>query len=216
VISVTVADNNLLVREGLKALVDGQPGFNVVAACSDYEELMDSVARESPDVVITDIRMPPTNSDEGIRAAQSLRLTRPHVGVIVLSQYADAAYALALIENGSDRRGYLLKERIFDPAQLRAADQVHAGGSVIAPSVVDVLMRRQGAGSPLTLLSQREKEILAEIARGRTNAAIGAHLYISEKSVQGHINSIFAKLGLREDGATNRRVQAVLMYLDQA
>jgi DNA-binding NarL/FixJ family response regulator len=216
VLSVLVADDNLLMREGMRAVVNLQDGLEAVGAAVDYEDLLGMAKDLEPDVVLTDIRMPPSNEDEGIRAACELRRTHPHIGVIVLSQYLEASYALALIEGGSERRGYLLKERVFEPSQLTMAVQsVAAGGSVIDPDVVARLLAKQRSSSPLDTLSNRELDILREIAQGRTNAAIAEQLFIAEKTVQKHINSMFAKLGLREDGVVNRRVQAVLLYLQQ-
>jgi DNA-binding NarL/FixJ family response regulator len=215
VICVVVAEDNLLVREGLRSLLDSQEEVTVVGDCADYDSLLATVEQVNPDVVVTDIRMPPTGTDEGVRAARQFRRTHPRMGVIVLSQYTDSGYAVALMEDGSDRRAYLLKERMFEPAQLLSAiRQVNAGHSVVDPAVVDALLNRRRTESPLEALTVRETEILREIAQGLTNAAIGKILYISEKSVQKHIGSIFAKLGLVEDSVSHRRVQAVLVYLN--
>lgn len=214
--SVVVADDNLIVREGLRSLIDKQDHLKAVGACETYEDLLATVDRLEPDVVITDIRMPPTSSDEGIRAAGELRRSHPSVGVIVLSQYLSAEYALALTKDGSEGRGYLLKERVFEPSQLVAAvDAVYHGGSVIDPEVVSSLIAKPRIENPLDALSRRELEVLREIAQGRANSAVARVLFISDRAVEKHINSLFAKLGLdADDDAINRRVQAVLMYLN--
>jgi DNA-binding NarL/FixJ family response regulator len=166
-------------------------------------------------VVITDIRMPPTGTDEGIRAAERLRDTHPETGVVVLSQYVDPGYALALLEKGSGGRAYLLKERVSDVEQLLAAvKQVASGGSVIDPKVVEALVSaRTSAQSPLARLTPRESEVLSEMAQGKNNAGIAAALVLSERAVEKHINSIFLKLGLSEEPDVHRRVKAVLLFL---
>ena len=213
---LVIADDHFLTREGLRAVVDDQDGLKVVATAVDLPSLMGAVAEHTPDVVVTDIRMPPSKTDEGIQAAVELRQRMPSVGVIVLSQFADSGYALALMKGGSQGRGYLLKERVLDPQQLVSAVQsVAMGDSVVDPAVVDRLLTKNRAASPLDGLTQREKEVLRELARGKTNVAIGAALFISEKSVQNYINVIFSKLGLTEDPAVHRRVQAVLVYLNE-
>ena len=172
---VALADDNLLVREGLEQVLATETEIDVVASCADLPSLLKAVETGSPDVVVTDIRMPPSQTDEGIQAATLLRRTHPEVGVIVLSQYADPSYALTLLELGSESRGYMLKERVHDRAQLVAAiETVAEGGSVIDPSVVDVLVtaRSRAAASPLTELTPREVEVLAAIAQGKSNGAI--------------------------------------------
>lgn len=213
---MTVAEDSLLVREGIAIVLAGEPDIDVEALCADYDELMAAVDGAEPDVVITDIRMPPTGTDEGIRAAAELRRTHPSVGVVVLSQYVDAAYAVALFDAGSEGRAYLLKERISDPAQLAGAVRsVADGGSVIDPKVVEVLVttRSRPKASPLRFLTPRELDVLGEIARGKNNAAVAAALGLSERAVEKHINSLFAKLGLTEEPDVHRRVTAVLLYL---
>jgi DNA-binding NarL/FixJ family response regulator len=189
-----------------------------VAAVGTYDELIAAAVEHSPDVVVTDIRMPPTMSDEGIRAARELRTLQPKTGVVVLSQYAEPAYALALLEHGSRGRAYLLKERIADPAELVAAIVAVAdGGSVIDPRVVEVLVNsRNTKPSPLDQLTTREKEVLAEMAQGKNNAAIGAALFLSDRAVEKHINALFSKLGLSEEIDVHRRVKAVLVFLSSA
>ena len=215
-IRLVVADDSYIIREGVRELARGMEDIEVVAACSDFETLKAAVERDRPDVVLTDIRMPPTNTDEGIRMADSLRRTDPDVGVVVLSQYADAEYALALLDKGAAGRAYLLKERVTDLDQLaHAIREVARGGSVIDPKVVENLIAsrtRQGRG-PLVDLTPREGEVLADVAQGKNNAAIAADLFLTERAVEKHINSIFSKLGLTEEKAVHRRVRAALIYL---
>ena len=215
-IRIVVAEDSLLVREGIARLLEAQADVEVVALCDDYDSLMAAVDAQVPDVVLTDIRMPPTGTDEGIRAASVLRLSHPTVGVVVLSQYAEPTYALELLNGGSEGRAYLLKERVSDPDQLLAAiREVAAGGSVVDPKVVDSLVagRARGKESPLRYLTPREHEVLDQIAQGKNNAAVAASLFLSERAVEKHINSLFAKLGLGEEPDLHRRVKAVLLYL---
>jgi DNA-binding NarL/FixJ family response regulator len=218
-IRVVVAEDSLLVREGIQKLLEAQPDIEVVALVGDLPALLEVVEADPPDVVMTDIRMPPTGTDEGIRAANQLRQTHPELGVVVLSQYADPSYALALLEDGSERRAYLLKERVSDPDQIvTAIRDVARGGSVIDPKVVEVLVaaRSRARTSPLSHLTPREREVLAEIAQGRNNAAVGTALGLSERAVEKHISSLFSKLGLSEEPDSHRRVKAVLLYLAEA
>jgi DNA-binding NarL/FixJ family response regulator len=213
---VVLAEDNYLVREGVHRLLAAQDGIDVVATCGDLDALVDAVERHQPDVVLTDIRMPPTGTDEGIRASNRLRRTHPEVGVVVLSQYDDPDYALSLLEHGSARRAYLLKERVSDPAQLlHAMREVAAGRSVIDPKVVEALVaaRSRQARSPLGDLSAREREVLSEMAQGKNNAAIAATLSLTVRAVEKHINAIFSKLGLGEEPDVDRRVKAVLLFL---
>ena len=213
---VVIADDNLLVREGVVKLLDHEEGVEVVATCGSYDELMEAAERDAPDVVVTDIRMPPTGTDEGVRAAKALRASHPAIGVVVLSQYVEPSYALELLDEGSERRAYLLKERISDVDQLvRAIREVAAGGSVIDPKVVDALVtaRSRKKDSPLDRLTPREHEVLAEMAQGRNNAGIAGALGLSERAVEKHINSLFSKLALSEETEGHRRVKAVLVYL---
>jgi DNA-binding NarL/FixJ family response regulator len=215
-IRVVLAEDNYLVREGVARLLEREPEIEVVATCGDYDALMAAVEEHGPDVVLTDIRMPPTGSDEGVRAAAEIRRDHPGTGVVVLSQYADPVYALGFLEHGSERRAYLLKERVSDLDQLRRAIvAVHEGGSVIDPKVVDALVasRARGAESPVTRLTPREREVLAEMAQGKNNAGIAAALVLTERAVEKHINSMFSKLGLTEEPDVHRRVKAVLLYL---
>lgn len=218
-ISVVLAEDNYLVREGLVRLIETQTDLDLVAVCEDLDSLLAAVAEHDPDVVLTDIRMPPTDTDEGIRAAGELRKSAPRTGVVVLSQHDEAEYALALLEEGSERRAYLLKERVSDPRQLiDAIMEVASGGSVIDPKVVESLVtaRRRSASSPLAALTPRESEVLGEMAQGRTNAAIAASLVLTERAVEKHINSIFSKLGLSGEKDVHRRVKAVLLFLSDS
>jgi DNA-binding NarL/FixJ family response regulator len=215
-IRVAVADDSLLVRTGICELLAHQPGVEIVAAVGDLRTLEEAVERERPDVVLTDIRMPPDKSDEGIRIAARLRETQPDTGVVVLSQYADPAYALALFARGSDRRAYLLKQRVGNRAELLAAIRaVAAGQSMVDPKVVEELVgaRSRAEHSPLNDLTPRELEVLREIAEGKSNAAIGETLYLTKRAVEKHINSIFLKLGLADAHDVSKRVKATLMLL---
>jgi DNA-binding NarL/FixJ family response regulator len=217
-VRVAIADDSLLVREGLSELLAGEAGIEVVASCADLPSLLDAIDENSPDVVVTDIRMPPTQSDEGIRAAIQLRDTHPHIGVVVLSQYDEPSYALALLEGGSARRGYLLKERVHDRAQLVSAiESVAEGGSFIDRTIVEVLVAANArvGRSPLSELTPREQEVLAELAQGKSNAAIANSLFLTKRGVEKHINSIFFKLNLSEAEDVSKRVKAALMFLDE-
>jgi DNA-binding NarL/FixJ family response regulator len=215
-IRVVFAEDSALLRAGVARLLGASPEVELIGTCGTFDELLELVTATSPDVVITDIRMPPTGTDEGIRAASRLRESHPEVGVVVLSQYADPAYALALLEHGSARRAYLLKDRVSDTEQLiDAVRAVHHGGSVIDPLVVEELVaaRTSQPPSPLRHLTARERDILHEMAQGRSNAAIAARLGLSERAVEKHSNAIFGKLHLNEEPDLNRRVKAVLVYL---
>ena len=215
-IRVVLAEDNLLVREGLVSLLSGSDEVSLCAVCSSLPELLDAVDANEPDVVLTDIRMPPDHSDEGIQAARLLRQRHPDLGVVVISQFADPAYALAAFETGTRGRGYLLKDRVDDLGRLLAAIRaVATGGSFIDEEVVEALIRSRSrlADSPMLTLTPREREVLAEVAAGRSNTAVAAHLGVSENAIGKHISSIFSKLGLTEDDEVNRRVKAVLVYL---
>jgi DNA-binding NarL/FixJ family response regulator len=215
-IKVVLAEDSYLVREGVRRLLESEPDIDLVGVCEDYDSLLEAIAGAEPDVLLTDIRMPPTGTDEGVRAAERLRQLRPEAGVVLLSQYADPAYALAFLEGGTEGRAYLLKERVADLDQLLAAiREVARGGSVIDPKVVEALVaaRSRNAQSPLTRLTPREREVLALLAEGRSNAAVADGLVLSERAVEKHINSIFAKLGLPEARDAHRRVKAVLLFL---
>ncbi len=217
-IRVALAEDNVLLREGISRLVSANDDFELVGVAADLPQLLRVVSEQAPDVVITDIRMPPTGTDEGIQAAAWIREHHPNAGVVVLSQYTAPAYAVALLEHGSAGRAYLLKEQVASVDELaRAIRTVAQGGSVIDPRVVDELVkaRSQRHMSPLSSLTARESEILAEMAQGKSNAAIAATLSITERAVEKHTNSIFAKLGLSEEKDVNRRVKAVLLFLSE-
>lgn len=216
-IRVVVAEDNYLVREGLVRLLATRAEVEVVASFEDFDQLMAGTADDPPDVVLTDIRMPPTGTDEGIRAANLLRSSHPDVGVVVLSQYIEPEYALTLLESGSDGRAYLLKERISDiDVLIRAIETVADGGSVIDPRVVEALVSaRAKRQSPLEFLTPREGEVLAEMSLGRNNAGIASALGLSERAVEKHINSLFAKLGVSGGSDVHRRVKAVLLHLSE-
>jgi DNA-binding NarL/FixJ family response regulator len=215
-IRLVFADDNYLLREGVKQLIETQPELELVATCTDFDTLLAAVDSHRPDVVITDIRMPPTGTDEGIRAAERIRAAHPNIGVVVLSQYVEPEYALALLEKGAAGRAYLLKERVSDIDQLvTAIREVARGGSVIDSKVVEALIaaRNRKPDSPLRDLTPREREVLAAMAEGKNNAAIAGRLFLTERAVEKHINSIFSKLGLAEEKDTHRRVKAALLYL---
>jgi DNA-binding NarL/FixJ family response regulator len=217
-IRVVLAEDHVLLREGISRLVAANDDMELAGTAGDLPGLLELAERERPDVVVTDIRMPPTGSDEGIQAAAWLRQHLPATGVVVLSQYAAPGYAIALLEGGSAGRAYLLKERIGNVDELAGAIRAVAdGGSVIDPTVVDQLVRTRGGDGPLGLatLTPRELEILAEMAQGKSNSAIAAALFVTERAVEKHTNSIFAKLNLSEERDVNRRVKAVLVFLNQ-
>jgi DNA-binding NarL/FixJ family response regulator len=215
-IRLVLAEDNYLVREGVRRLLASRQELEVVAVCNDLDSLLDAVASEQPDVVVTDIRMPPGGVDEGIRAAQQLRTTDPRVGVVVLSQYSDPAYALALLDGGSSGRAYLLKERVEDVDQLIDAIRAVAdGGSVIDPRVVETLVatKARTEDSPLSELTPRELDVLREMAEGKNNTAIAETLVLTTRSVEKVIHSIFLKLGLTWETSAHKRVKAVIVYL---
>ncbi len=218
-IRIVLAEDQYLVREGLRRLLEARDGLEVVSVCGDLESLLAQVEAERPDVVVTDIRMPPGNLDEGIQAATRLRETNPEVGVVVLSQYVSPGYLPALLEGGSQRRAYLLKERVKDLDQLVAAIQdVADGGSVFDPKVVEALVAENARSedSPLNDLTPRERDVLREMAEGKNNAAIAAALVLTERSVEKVIHSIFLKLGLTWETAVHKRVKAVVLYLAES
>ena len=213
---LVLADDHYLVREGTRRLLDTQDDLEVVASCGDLDELLAAVDAELPDVLVTDIRMPPTATDEGIRAAAILRETHPKIGVVVLSQFADPRYALPLLEQGTAGRAYLLKERVADVEQLAGAVRaVAAGGSVVDPKVVEALVAAnvRVEQSPLADLTSRERDVLGGMASGKNNAAIAETLFLTERSVEKVIHSIFLKLGLGFESSIHKRVTAVVMYL---
>ena len=212
---VVFADDNYLVREGVTSLLVEVDGIEVVAAASDLDSLVRAVAEQLPDVVLTDIRMPPTHTNEGIEAAKRIRAEHPAVGVVVLSQYVEEDYAFDLLANGVAGMGYLLKERVNDLDELvRALHEVARGGSVLDTLVVEALLASRGGDGPLLGLTEREREVLQEMATGRNNAAIAKTLFMSDRSVEKHIGSVFQKLGLVDELEVSRRVMAVLAYLE--
>jgi DNA-binding NarL/FixJ family response regulator len=214
-ISVVLAEDSYLVREGVTRLLEQSDDIELVASADDYESLLSAVEQHGPDIVLTDIRMPPTNTDEGIRAAEHLRDAHPGMGVVVLSQYDDPEYTLALLRGGAQRRAYLLKDRLEGDQLMAAIREVARGGSHIDPKVVEALVasKSRAAQSPLARLTPRELEVLGEMAQGKNNAAIAATFTFTERAVEKHINSIFSKLGLSEEPDVHRRVKAVLVFL---
>jgi DNA-binding NarL/FixJ family response regulator len=213
---VVLADDSYLVREALAHLLADAPGVELAAVCRDLDDLRLAIEAQRPDVVVTDIRMPPTGDDEGLRIAAELRDSHPEMGVVVLSQYLEPRYALELLAEGSDGRAYLLKERVHDRSELVAAiEATAAGGSVIDAKVVDMLVtvRSRVAASPLAGLTPRERSILGEIAQGKSNSAIARSLTLSKRAVEKHINSLFTKLDLPESEDVSRRVRAALLFL---
>ena len=214
---VVFADDNFLVREGVTALMAEIPDIDLVDSVADPQSLLKAVKEQSPDAVLTDIRMPPTHTMEGIEAAKQIRASNPSIGVVVLSQYVEEEYAFELLENGVSGLGYLLKERISDIDELvRALQEVSRGGSALDPKVVEGLMNRKAneAKSPLLGLTEKERAVLEAMATGRNNATIAKSLYMSERAVEKHIGSVFQKLGLVDEGEMNRRVMAVLKFVD--
>jgi len=213
---VVLAEDNLLVREGIRQLLGTVADIDLVGVSTDRDSLLEAAEATMPDAVVTDIRMPPGNSDEGIQVAARLRRTSPKTGVVVLSQYSDAEYALKLFESGAAGRAYLLKERVSDVDQLASAiREVARGGSVVDPKIVEVLIaaRERATESPLRSLTPREREVLGEIAQGKNNAAIAADLFLTDRAVEKHINAIFSKLGLSEEQDVHKRVKATVIYL---
>ena len=215
-IRVVLAEDNLLVREGVRQLLSTVPDVDVVGTCEDLDSLIRVVEAERPEAVITDIRMPPTNTDEGIRVAARLRETSPGTGVVVLSQYSDVEYAVRLFDQGAAGRAYLLKDTVSDLEQLvNAIREVARGGSVVDSKIVEALIanRARKAESPLKALTPREREVLARVAQGQNNAAIAEGLFLTAGAVEKHINAIFSKLGLSEEPNVHRRVMAALIFL---
>ena len=214
-ISVVVAEDCVLVRDSVCRALSTDPDVTVVGVGADYDSTVELLDRHKPALLVTDVRMPPTSTDEGIRLAHWLRTARPDTGVIVLSQYVQPEYALGLLEGGSTARGYLLKERIASFDQLSdAVRQVAAGGTVLDPLVVEALLTQADSARAVNRLTRRESEVLAELATGGSNRAVAQQLVLSQRAVEKHINSIFAKLGLTADDTVDRRVKAVLMFLN--
>jgi DNA-binding NarL/FixJ family response regulator len=214
---VVLADDSLLLREGLARLLD-EAGFEVVGQAANGEELLEQVEATLPDVAIVDIRMPPTHTDEGVRAAHDIRARHPNVAVLVLSQFIRPSYALELLSGGTEGLGYLLKDRVSDLGQLASSvRRVADGESVLDPLVVEQLVSRPRSGpDPLDGLTEREREVLELMAQGRTNQAIGQQLYITEHTVEKHVKNILGKLHIPTGADDHRRVLAVLTYLNSA
>ena len=213
---IALADDSYLMREAVHQVVEHQTTLEIVADCADGATLLEEVARTKPDVVITDVRMPPSGDDEGIRVARQLRETDPGIGVVVLSHYAEPRYGADLFADGADGRAYLLKDRIQDGRQLEAAIEVVArGGSMIDPEMVRLLLagEEREQESPLAALTPREREVLAAMAAGKSNAAIAEELVLTKRAVEKHVGAIFLKLGLPSEDVVSRRVAAVLLYL---
>ena len=213
---IVVAEDNLLVREGILRLLSSVADLEVLRACDSYDAVVAAIEEEDPDVVLSDIRMPPTSSDEGIRLARELRTSHPHIGVVVVSQYSEPDHVLDLFERGSDGRAYLLKERLNDRATLLSAIRsVAAGEASIDSKIIDVLIlaRSGGASSRLAELTSREREVLAEIAQGKSNAVSADELVLTKRSVEKHVNSIFLKLSLGSADDVSKRVKATLIFL---
>ena len=221
-ITVVLGEDSYLVREGLRQVLAGAPQIELVAECGDADALLREIDDRRPDVVLTDIRMPPTNTDEGIRLAARLRTLHPRIGVVVLSQYSDPGYVLELLASGSEGRAYLLKERVHDRRELVAAiEAVSSGQSVIDPKIVEVLVaaKARDERSPLAELTPRELEVLAAIAEGKSNAAISDELVLTKRAVEKHINAIFLKLNLSHSQAAEEvspRVKAALVFLAES
>jgi len=216
-IRVVLAEDNYLLREGIAALLGDVDGVELVATAADKDGLIAAVEEHRPDVVITDIRMPPDHRTEGLTAAKVIRAEYPGTGVILLSQFADPKYVFDFLDMGTNGAGYLLKERIGDITELElAVQQVAAGGSALDPVIVNVLLtRKEGAAdTPLSALTPREREVLEKMAQGKNNVTIAELLFLTERAVQKHINSVFSKLGLGDSTDVDRRVAAVLQHLD--
>ncbi len=219
-VTVALAEDNLIVRTGIaQLLVENEAGIEVVAECDDLDSLLEAVDRDAPDVVLTDIRMPPTFTDEGLRVAAMLRERKSDIGVVILSSYAEPDFAITLLESGLEGRAYILKERVSDRGQLVSAiHTVAAGGSVMDPKVVEPLMlaRAREKRSVLKELSARELEVLGQIAQGKSNAAIAESLFLTKRAVEKHINAIFLKLNLAFAEDVSKRVKATLMFLAES
>jgi DNA-binding NarL/FixJ family response regulator len=216
--SVVLAEDSYIVREGMRTLLNAEDGLDLAAICESYDELISSVAKLSPDAVITDIRMPPTRTDEGVRAALEIRSRWPNTGVVVLSQYAEPGYVLSLFEHGTAGLAYLLKERVGDFDEIVGAiESVCSDRSVIDPLIVEVLVRARAARkrSKLGRLTPAEMEVLEQVAAGKTNAALASDLHLSERTVESRINAIFTKLDLGYTTEVNKRVRAVVLWLTE-
>jgi DNA-binding NarL/FixJ family response regulator len=218
-VRVVFAEDNFLVREGTAALLDSVDEVELVATAETFDELLAAVEEHQPDAVLTDIRMPPTNTTEGIDAARRIRGAHPSTGVVVLSQFVEEQYAYDLLRDGAAGLGYLLKERVANVDELvRALTEVARGGSILDPKVVEALLaaKDRGLHSPLERVTAREREVLEQMAQGRNNAAIAKSMVLTERAVEKHINSLFHKLGLTDERDVHRRVMAVLAFLHEA
>ena len=216
---IALADDSFLMREAIGQVLGGLAEMDVVAVCEDGDSLLEAVDSETPDVVVTDLRMPPGGDGEGIRVANRLRQTHPELGVVVLSQFAEPHHGAALMANGAEGRAYLLKDRVHDREELRTAVEIVArGGSLIDPRMLELLLSAQGRrrDSPLNELTPRERDVLSGMAQGKSNAAIAQSLVVTTRAVEKHVGSIFLKLGLPDEAAVSRRVSAVLLYLAEA
>jgi DNA-binding NarL/FixJ family response regulator len=214
-VRVVVADDSTLLREGVVRLLE-EAGLEVVGQAADAEDLLRKVRAHKPDVAIVDVRMPPTHTDEGLRAARQIRAELPEVSVLVLSQYVEVTYARELLADSAEGLGYLLKDRVADVGALTdAVRRVGAGGSALDPEVVSQMLGRRRREDPLEELTPREREVLGLMAEGRSNASIAAELVVTERAVEKHVTGIFSKLGLEAGGEDHRRVVAVLRFLDQ-
>jgi DNA-binding NarL/FixJ family response regulator len=212
-VRVVVAEDSVLLREGVVRLLE-ESGMEVVGQAGDAEDLVRKVRAHKPDVAVVDVRMPPTNTDDGLRAAQQIRAESPEVSLLVLSQYVEEGYALELLEDGAEGVGYLLKDRVAEVERfIEAVRRVADGGSVLDPEVVSQLLGRRRREDPLDQLTPREREVLELMAEGRSNKAIAEHLVVSERAVEKHVTSIFGKLDLATSPSDHRRVLAVLAYL---
>ncbi len=213
-ISVVIAEDSLLVRDSVHRALSTDSDVNVIGVAEDYDSAVELIDKHRPTLLFTDVRMPPTSTDEGIRLARWMRSAHPEIGVIVLSQYADPGYVAGLLDGGTAARGYLLKERVSNFDQLsEAVHEVAAGGTVLDPLVVEALLARPSSVATLSRLTPREREVLAELATGLSNRTVAQRLVLTQRAVEKHINSIFAKLGLTGDDSVDRRVRAVLMFL---
>jgi DNA-binding NarL/FixJ family response regulator len=215
-IRIAFADDSFLMREAVHQVMEHHGGVELVATCEDGASLLAAVERERPDVVVTDVRMPPSGDDEGIRIAQRLRITHPEIGVVVLSQYAEPRYGAELLAGGGEGRAYLLKDRVYDGGELHIAIEIVArGGSMIDPAILRLLLESEERrhASPLADLTPREREVLAAMAAGKSNAAIAEELVLTKRAVEKHVGAIFLKLGLPDEEQVSRRVAAVLLYL---
>ena len=221
-IRVIVADDSFIVREGIEEILAGCDGVVVEASCADRDSLLSEIDAREPDVVLTDVRMPPTSTDEGIEVAARLRDTHPRIGVVILSQYSDPSYALRLFDSGSEGRAYLLKDRVHNRADLLdAIEATAAGRSVVDPKVVEILIHAQTRAerSPISELTPRELEVLAAIAEGKSNTAIAEDLVLTKRAVEKHINAIFLKVGLThaaDSEEVSKRVKAALLFLAES